>query len=118
MDGSLLTRQALKWTVRTLAVLIVVIAALAAAAALVDAKHFRAPLIRLIAARTGRQIRIEGSLEVHLLSSPPRVFPDRVTIGTPPWMPPGSTAEIGRLSLAFELLPLFADSYALPRLSI
>jgi uncharacterized protein involved in outer membrane biogenesis len=118
MDGSLLTRQALKWTVRTLAVLIVVIAALAAAAALVDAKHFRAPLIRLIAARTGRQIRIEGSLEVHLLSFTPQVLAERVTIGNPPWMPPGSTAEIGRLSLAFELLPLFADSYVIRRLEM
>ena len=102
---------------RALAALCVVIAVFVAAVALVDANHFRAALIRFIEARTGREVRIE-SLEAHLLSFTPRVIGERVAIGNPPWMPPGTTAQIGRLSLSFELLPLFSDSFVIHRLEL
>jgi AsmA family protein len=114
MDGSLLTRRALKWTVGTLAVLLAVIVLLAAAAAaLADSNQFRAPFIRFIAARIGRPIRVEGALEAHLLSLTPRLIAEGVTIENPPWTPPGPTAEIAKLSLSFDLLPLFANSFVI-----
>lgn len=112
------TSKALKWAIRTLAVLFAAVAVVIVAAALVDANHFRAPLIRFIAARTGRHIRIDGSLKAHLLSLTPRLVAERVAIGNPPWMPPGPTAEIGRLSLSFELLPLFSRSFVISRLEM
>ena len=117
MDGSLISRGVRKWSVRTLAVVFLLIAVLAAAAVLVDANHFRGPLTRFVAARTSRQIRIDGSLEAHLLSRNPRLIAERVVIGNPPWMPPGTMAEIGRLSLAFDL-SLFARSFAIHRLEM
>jgi len=116
MDRSWLTPSALQWTLRTLVVLFVLIAGLIGAIALVDANHFRGPLERFVSAHTGREIRIAGSLEAHLLSFTPRVIVDRVAIGNPPWMPPGPTAEIGRLSLSFELLPLFSHVFVIDRL--
>jgi AsmA family protein len=85
---------------------------------LVDANYFRGPLTRFIAARTGRDIRIDGSLKAHLLSFTPRLVAERVAIGNPPWMPPGPTAEIGTLSLSFELLPLFSHSFVISRLDM
>src|ERR1700688_4444717 len=106
MDDSSVNRTALKWTIRAVAVLLAAMAVLVAAAALVDTNHFRAPLARFIAARTGRDIRIDGSLKAHLVSLTPRLIAERVAIGNPPWMLPGPTAEIGTLSLSFELLPL------------
>src|SRR5476649_325526 len=108
----------LKWSLGTLAVLIVGIAVLVAAAALMDANHLRGFLIRTIQARTGRQIRIDGPLEVHLLSRTPSVTAEQVVIGNPPWMPAGSMAEIGRLSFSFDLLPLFSDSFVIRRLEL
>jgi uncharacterized protein involved in outer membrane biogenesis len=108
-------RTALKWTLGALAALLAV---LVAVATLVDANHFRAPLARLITARTGRDIRIDGSLRAHLLSLTPRLIAQRVAIGNPPWMPPGPTAEIGTLSLCFELLPLFSRAFVISRLEL
>ena len=49
-------------TAAALAVLVVIVAVLAAA---VDAGYFRGPLIRFLAARTGRLVQIEGHLEAH-----------------------------------------------------
>jgi AsmA family protein len=116
MDRSLFTPQALKWTLRIFALLFVVIAGLVGAIAMVDANHFRGPLAHFIAARTGREIRIEGSLTAQLISLTPRLIAERVAIGNPPWMAPGPTAEVGRLSLSFELLPLFTHSFVIDRL--
>jgi AsmA family protein len=118
VDGSSIKRRALKWSLGALAVLIVGLLVLIAAAALVDANHLRGFLVRTIQARTGRQIRIDGPLEVHLLSRTPSVIAEQVSIGNPPWMPPGSTAEIGRLSFSFDFLSFFSPSFALRRLEM
>ena len=114
----MIKRKVLKWSLGTLAVLIVAVAALIATAALMDANHLRGFLVRTIQARTGRQIRIDGPLEVHLLSRTPSVIAVQVTIGNPPWMPPGVTAEIGRLSFSFELFSLFSQSCVIRRLEM
>jgi uncharacterized protein involved in outer membrane biogenesis len=118
VESTLVTRRALKWTIRTLAVLFALVAVIIAAAALVDANYFRGPLIRFIQARTGRNIRIDGPLKAHLLSLTPGLIGERVTIGNPHWMPPGPTAEIDKLSLSFELLPLFSRSFVISRLAL
>jgi AsmA family protein len=118
MEDSPVNRTALKWSIRAVAAVLAAIAALVAVAAFVDANHFRAPLARFIAARTGRDIRIDGSLKAHLLSLTPRLIAKRVAIGNPPWMPPGPTAEIGSLSLSFELLPFFSRAFVISRLEM
>ncbi len=107
----MITRRALKWTIGTLAALIVVIALLASALALMDANHLRGFLIRTMAAHTGRQIRIDGPLQVHLLSRTPSVIAQQVSIDNPPWMPAGVFAQIGTLSFSFDLWPLFSNSF-------
>jgi uncharacterized protein involved in outer membrane biogenesis len=118
MKSAWIIRPVLRWALRVLAILCVLIAMLIAAVALVDANHFRAPLARFIAKRTGREIRIEGTLTAHLLSLTPRVSAERVAIGNPPWMPPGPTAEFGRLSLSFELLALFSHAFVIDTLDL
>jgi len=40
-----------------------------------------------------------------------------VTIGNPPWTPPGTMAAIGRLSVVLDL-PLFGQTYALRKLAL
>jgi uncharacterized protein involved in outer membrane biogenesis len=71
-----------------------------------DAGYFREPLIRLLAARAGRQIQVGGALDAHFFSLHPRLVAARVTIFNPPWMPSGVTAEIGRMSLVFRIPPI------------
>jgi AsmA family protein len=62
-------------------------------------RHVRGILLRAAAARTGREIRIDGDFTAHLLSWQPTLTATRVVIGNPPWLPPGVTAEIGSLAL-------------------
>jgi hypothetical protein len=118
VKSSLKDRPALKWTIRTLAGLFVAIALLVVAVALMDANQFRGPLARYFAGRTGREIRIDGSLKAHLWSLSPRLIAERVAIGNPPWMPPGPTADVGKLSLTFELSPLLHGAFVIDRLEL
>lgn len=104
MNGLLITARALKRAAWILAGLLLLIVALAGAA-VVYANHSPRPLIRYFAAGTGRQIRVDGPYQAHLFSLHPRLVADRVTIGNPPWTPPGTTAQVARLSMKFELLP-------------
>jgi len=67
-----------------------------------EAGYFRGPLIRFIASHLGRPITVDGDLHVHVLTLHPRGTAERVTIGNPPWVPPGTTAAVGRLSFALE----------------
>ena len=117
MESSSFAAPALRWLLRVLVGILVLIGVLIAALALVDANYFRQPLIRYIAAHTGRAIGIE-SLHAHLLSFTPRLIGEQVTIGNPPWTSPGRTAEIHTLSLSFEWLPLLSDSFVIRKLEL
>jgi AsmA family protein len=71
----------------------------------------------MIAARTARRIEVGGVLEMHVFSFHPRLMAEHVTIGNPPWMPAGSTAEIGKLSLSIEM-PGFGHSFQIEKLEM
>ncbi len=68
-----------------------------ALAAMLGTLWLERSLPQTIAARTGRKIEVRGPLEVRLLSLRPTVVAHQVTIGNPPWMPAGTTAEIDSL---------------------
>jgi hypothetical protein len=117
MSGSLVLSYSPKWPALLLAALATLILAAALLAAAVDAGYFRGTLIRALAARSGRQIQVEGSWQVHLFSLHPRLTAERVTIGNPPWMPPGQMAEIGKVSLMFQM-PGFHQWFGVDRLEL
>jgi AsmA family protein len=114
MNGALANRKGLIWTVTVLAGLV---AAAAILVALANAGHFRGALIRFAAARMGRQIQVRGEFEAHLFSLHPRVVATNVTIGNPPWTPPGITAEIGKLSLLMDM-PRLGHSFGIERMEM
>ena len=91
-------RRGLIWTGGTL---FAIIAVLAAAAAALDAGFLHDPLVRLIAAKLDRPVHVAGALRLHILSQNPRLEGEGVSIGSPPWTPPGVAVEAGKISVVF-----------------
>src|ERR1700722_5187492 len=114
VNGSWIIRRALIGTAAVLAVLVFMAAMLLAA---VQAGYLRGPFIRYLSAHAGRPIQIEGPLEARILSLHPRLIADRVTIGNPPWVPAGVTAQIGKMSLLIDL-PRLGSSFGIERLEM
>ena len=92
--------RALRWTLGTLAVLLGVMVTLVL---LVNGNTVRGPLVHYFQSRTGRPIRIDGALELHLLARHPSVIARHVVVGNPPWSGPGNLAEIDTLTVVFDL---------------
>lgn len=109
--------RALPWVIGCLALVLALLVSILIAAALVDRGPLRAPFLHFVAARVGRPISVAGPLETHLLSLTPRLTAEKVSIGNPNWMPPGTMAEIGRLSLTLEL-PIFSRPWVIERLDL
>src|ERR1700678_4378280 len=117
MNASPASRRALKGLLGTLAAVLVLLALFVAALALLDANHLRGPLIRYLASHTGREFHIDGPLEAHLLSLHPSFVAEHVTVGNPPWSPPGNMAEIDKLTVVFDL-PSFSHELVIRRLEM
>jgi uncharacterized protein involved in outer membrane biogenesis len=115
MNDSPTSRRALKGLLGTLAVAFVVLGLFVAALALLDANRLRAPLLRYLASHTGREFRIDGPLEAHLLSLHQSFVAEHVTVGNPPWSPAGNMAEIDKLTVVFDL-PSFSHEFAIRKL--
>src|SRR5580658_7600801 len=91
-------RRTLLWTLAGIGVLLAVFATALAIAS----HHLEGALLRALTARTGREIRVEGSFAARLLSLHPQLTATEVSIGNPPWTPPGTMAHIGRLSVDLD----------------
>lgn len=98
-------------------VLVAVPALIVLLSALLDAGYLRGPLLRVLAAKAARSIKIDGALKTHLLARSPSVTAERVTIGNPPWTRPGTLAEIGKLTFVLKL-PFGGRSFAIERLGM
>jgi len=82
-----------------------------------DAGYLRGPLLKWLAVHTDRPIRVEGSLSLHVFSRHPRLVAERVTIGSPPWAPHGTMAEIGKITVVFTA-PRLGQELVIERLQI
>src|SRR5579872_7392200 len=118
METATALRRTLKGLGLALAIILVLIVALGAALALTGPNRLRGPLERFLAARSGREIRLTGPLHAHLWSRTPEVSAERVIVGNPPWTPPGTTAEFGRITLRFELRALLSRPVVLERIEL
>jgi AsmA family protein len=114
MNGSFRLRRGLiwlGWTLLALATLVVL------AAVALDAGYLRGPLLKVLAAHTDRPIRVEGPLSLHIFSRNPRLVAERVTIGNPAWTPPGTAAEVGKVTVVFAA-PRLGKELSIDRLQI
>ncbi len=84
------------------AVLATALALLLLAWAVVDGNQLRHPLAHALAEHTGRDIHLDGPLQIHLLTLHPSVIAEQVTVGNPPWISPGTMARIGKLTVRFD----------------
>jgi uncharacterized protein involved in outer membrane biogenesis len=96
----------------------VLVLALIVLMGLFDWNWLRGPIGRYASAQTGRTVRLEGDLKVHLLTLSPRVDVGGLTVGNPRWGPPTHMAKAGNVSLTVKLLPLLTGRLVVPRLAV
>ena len=95
-------------------------------AALLDANadSLRGPIGRRASARLGREVRIDGRLQLHLLSWTPSVVVNQLRIANPDWVhhskDTGSKdmARIGRLQVSLSIPALLEGEVLLPYVGI
>ena len=81
---------------------LIVAAALTGLVALLE-HRMEGLVIRFVSAHGGgRPIRVNGNFEAHWLTRHPRITAGSVVVGNPPWMPPGITAEFGRVTVVMH----------------
>jgi uncharacterized protein involved in outer membrane biogenesis len=97
------SRKALLWTGGVVAVLV---AAVALFLILFDWNYLRGPISKFASARTGREIAIEGNLDVKLWSLQPSATVEKIRIGNPAWAGRGRMAEIEKFYVQIKALPL------------
>src|SRR6202035_4363413 len=99
MTGVFAWRRGLKWLFGAFLALIALALLLGVA---LDAGYLHGPLVEFLAARAQREIRVDGALRLYLFSRNPRLVAERVTIGNPPWTPPGVAVQAEKISVVFE----------------
>ncbi len=100
-----------KWTGIVLGVLVVAIVIFLW---LFDWNWLRGPIGRYASKETGRTVRIEGDLEVKLLTWTPNVTINRLVIGNPQWAPRENMLTLERGHASVRLLPLLKGDVTLP----
>jgi uncharacterized protein involved in outer membrane biogenesis len=86
--------------------------------ALIDWNRLKAPIERLASRASGRSVRIEGPLHVHVWSWTPRASLQGLVIGNPPWETSRPMVRIEKLDVQLKLLPLLKGDVILPRLEL
>lgn len=76
----------------------------------------KGPLQRYVSASTGRELRIDGDLDVDFL--PLEVRADRIYFGNAPWSDERAMARIGNLHARVRFWPLLAGRLTLPLLRL
>lgn len=106
---------ALKWTGISLAGLVVLLLLILA---WVDWNRLKGPIERMVSARSGRTVTIEGPLDVHIWSLTPRASVEGLVLGNPPWETNRPMLRIDKLTVQMKLLPLFIGDVILPRVEL
>ena len=106
--------------IRTASIWLIFAVAVAVFFALFSWDWFRGPLARYLSLRTGRQVEIEGHLQVHPFSWQPWASVGGVRIGNPAWLGGGKNpmANLGRTTVQVKLAPLLTGKVELPLVDI
>jgi len=110
-----LEQRALAWVG---GLLVAFIAVLALAFALFDWNLLRGPLARLASDATGRNVRIDGDLKVHLFTTKPRVSIGGLKVGQPAWAGTGDMVAVDTLTAETRWMSLLLGRPVLPLLEL
>ena len=84
-----------------------------------NADGLRGPLARYATARLGRDVSIDGKLQLHLLSWTPRVVMNDLRIANPGWVKkPADMARIGKLQVSWSIPALLKGEILLPYVGV
>lgn len=98
---------------------LVLIIGLIVVLSLLDWNMLRGPISRYASERTGREVAIDGDLDVHIFSWKPSATVNGLRIGNPEWAAAkGRMAEVQRIDVQIEVLPLLRGQVILPRLEV
>src|SRR5215813_13183844 len=99
---------------------VVVVLLIAAVVLETNADALRGPIARMATSHLGRPVRLDGRLELHLLSWTPRAVIHQLRIANPAWVKsvPADMARIGRLQVSLSIPALFKGTILLPYLAI
>lgn len=86
--------------------------------AVLDWNMLRGPISRFASARTGREIAITGNLDVDALRWQPVAKVEGLHIGNPAWAGKNRMAEIKRLEVQVDALPLLIGKINLRRIDV
>ena len=100
------------------AVTLVLILAIVAFLMLFDWNWLRGPIGRWASAEYGRQIELNGDLDVKLFSWTPSVQARSIRVGGPDWATERDTLRIADLHASVRLRPLFAGRVEMPLVSL
>lgn len=109
------TRKMMAWTGGVMAAILV---AFIAFLLLFDWNYLRGPISKFASARTGREVAIDGNLNVKLLSLEPSAAVEKIRVGHPAWVGEGRTVEIEKLFVQIKILPLLKGDLIVQRLEI
>src|ERR1700722_11293752 len=80
-----------------------------------NADALRGPLARMASRHLGREVRIDGKLQLKLLSWTPRVVINQLRIANPDWVrKPADMARIGELQVSWSIPALFKGELLFP----
>ena len=114
-DAAASEKRAVRWLGLAFAILT---AAIVLFFAVFDWDWVRGPVARFASDATGRRVRIDGHLKVHLLTMTPRVTVGGLKIGQPSWAGDGDMAEVEELIVEAKLLPLLTGHVVMPLLEL
>lgn len=104
-----------RWTAITLGAILV--AALITLYFL-DWNQLRSPIGRYLSNRFGREVRIDGNLDVKLFTWQPRIDVGGLYVGNPSWVKAPQGADLQHAHVEFRLMPLFRGTLILPIVQI
>jgi AsmA family protein len=111
-------RRGLQWTGIVIGALFIVLL-IAVAVVDADADALRGPIARLASTHLGRQVHIDGRLELHLFSWRPRVVVRQLRIENPAWVRNSpNIVRIGQLQISFSYPALLKGEVLLPYVAI
>jgi uncharacterized protein involved in outer membrane biogenesis len=83
-----------------------------------DWNYLKGPVQKIASNMTHRTVRIDGDLDVNILSWTPGARIEGLRISNPEWLGKGDMANIGDVEVKVKLLPLFKGDVILPLLKI